>query len=138
MPSFIIIHKSSRYVLPASLAWPIPGMARSIRPRPGETRWPGIRDASGALTQRLPPQSALRLKPSFTDAWNNIASALVQKGLIPQAIDCYAAALRINPRLVRLFLTALAYSQLLLRVWCGCQCLAPPLMCRCRRPMLGG
>ncbi len=46
-------------------------------------------------------QSALRLKPAFTDAWNNIASALVQKGLIPQAIDCYAAALRINPRLVR-------------------------------------
>ena len=46
------------------------------------------------------PQSALRLKPAFTDAWNNIASALVQKGLIPQAIDCYAAALRINPRLV--------------------------------------
>ena len=45
-------------------------------------------------------QSALRLKPAFTDAWNNIASALVQKGLIPQAIDCYAAALRINPRLV--------------------------------------
>ena len=41
------------------------------------------------------------MKPNFTDAWNNIASALVQKGLIPQAIDCYVAALRINPHLVR-------------------------------------
>ncbi len=53
-------------------------------------------------------QSALRLKPAFTDAWNNIASALVQKGLIPQAIDCYGAALRINPRLVSVLLTLLS------------------------------
>jgi hypothetical protein len=34
-------------------------------------------------------QSALRLKPYFTDAYNNMASALVQKGLIPEAMDCY-------------------------------------------------
>jgi hypothetical protein len=45
-------------------------------------------------------QSALRLKPFFTDAYNNMASALVQRGAIPQAMDCYAAALRINPSLV--------------------------------------
>ena len=45
-------------------------------------------------------QSALRLKPSFTDAYNNMASALVQKGLIPQAVECYNAALQINPNLV--------------------------------------
>ena len=45
-------------------------------------------------------QSALRLKPSFTDAYNNMASALVQKGLIPQAVECYNAALQINPKLV--------------------------------------
>lgn len=47
-------------------------------------------------------QSALRLKPSFTDAYNNMASALVQKGLIPQAVECYNAALQINPNLVSL------------------------------------
>lgn len=29
-----------------------------------------------------------------------MASALVQKGLIPQAMDCYMAALKINPNLV--------------------------------------
>jgi hypothetical protein len=34
-------------------------------------------------------QSALHLKPYFTDAYNNMASALVQKGLIPEAMDCY-------------------------------------------------
>lgn len=47
------------------------------------------------------PQSALRLKPYFTDAYNNMASALVHKGLIPAAMDCYVSALRINPGLVR-------------------------------------
>ena len=46
-------------------------------------------------------QSALRLKPQFTDAYNNMASALVQKGLVPQAVECYTAALQINPNLVR-------------------------------------
>jgi protein O-GlcNAc transferase len=45
-------------------------------------------------------QSALRLKPFFTDAYNNMASALVAKGLIPEAMDCYMQALRVNPRLV--------------------------------------
>lgn len=45
-------------------------------------------------------QSALRLKPYFTDAYNNMASALVHKGLIPAAMDCYISALRINPNLV--------------------------------------
>lgn len=52
-------------------------------------------------TTTPPPQSALRLKPYFTDAYNNMASALVHKGLMPAAMECYAAALRINPRLVR-------------------------------------
>lgn len=46
-------------------------------------------------------QSALRLKPTFTDAYNNMASALVQKGLIPAALQCYQSALQINPNLVR-------------------------------------
>ncbi len=46
-------------------------------------------------------QSALTLKPTFTDAYNNMASALVQKGCIPQAMECYAAALRIDPNVVR-------------------------------------
>jgi hypothetical protein len=45
-------------------------------------------------------QSALTLKPTFTDAYNNMASALVQKGCIPQAMECYAAALRIDPNVV--------------------------------------
>ena len=31
-----------------------------------------------------------------------MASALVQKGLIPQAVECYNAALQINPNLVTL------------------------------------
>ena len=51
---------------------------------------------------RLPLQSALRLKPAFTDAYNNMASALVQKGLIPAALQCYQTALAVNPNLVRL------------------------------------
>lgn len=46
-------------------------------------------------------QSALRLKPTFTDAYNNLASALVQKGMVPAALQCYQAALQINPHLVR-------------------------------------
>ena len=45
-------------------------------------------------------QSALRLKPTFTDAYNNLASALVQKGMVPAALQCYQAALQINPQLV--------------------------------------
>ena len=45
-------------------------------------------------------QSAIRLKPAFTDAYNNMASALVQKGLIPQAMECYMTALRMDPLLV--------------------------------------
>ena len=45
-------------------------------------------------------QSALRLKPTFTDAYNNMASALVQKGLIPAALQCYQTALAVNPNLV--------------------------------------
>ena len=45
-------------------------------------------------------QSALRLKPTFTDAYNNLASALVQKGMVPAALQCYQAALQINPHLV--------------------------------------
>ncbi len=46
-------------------------------------------------------QSALRLKPTFTDAYNNMASALVQKGLVPAALQCYQTALAVNPNLVR-------------------------------------
>ena len=45
-------------------------------------------------------QSALRLKPTFTDAYNNMASALVQKGLVPAALQCYQTALAVNPNLV--------------------------------------
>ena len=47
-------------------------------------------------------QSALRLKPTFTDAYNNMASALVQKGLIPAALQCYNTALACDPNLVSL------------------------------------
>ena len=47
-------------------------------------------------------QSALRLKPMFTDAYNNMASALVQKGLIPAALQCYNTALACDPNLVSL------------------------------------
>ena len=35
-----------------------------------------------------------------------MASALVQKGLVPQAVECYTAALQINPHLVRFTLSA--------------------------------
>ena len=49
-------------------------------------------------------QSAVRLKPTFTDAYNNMASALVQKSMIPAALQCYRAALMINPNLVCLML----------------------------------
>jgi hypothetical protein len=69
--------------------------------------WPCTTSAAPAppcprltLPSPAPPQTALRLKPFFTDAYNNMASALVQKGLIPQAMDCYMAALKINPNLV--------------------------------------
>ena len=50
-------------------------------------------------------QSALRLKPMFTDAYNNMASALVQKGLIPAALQCYNTALACDPNLVGLPIT---------------------------------
>ena len=50
-------------------------------------------------------QSALRLKPMFTDAYNNMASALVQKGLIPAALQCYNTALACDPNLVSLSIT---------------------------------
>ena len=46
-------------------------------------------------------QAALRLNPSFTDAHNTLACALVQRGLIPQAMQVYMQALAINPNLVR-------------------------------------
>jgi tetratricopeptide (TPR) repeat protein len=45
-------------------------------------------------------QSALRLKPGFADAYVNMASALVAKGQVPEAMDCYMQALRSNPGLV--------------------------------------
>ena len=47
-------------------------------------------------------QSAIRLKPNFTDAYNNMASALLQKGHIHQALTAYQQALQYNPNLVRL------------------------------------
>ena len=55
-------------------------------------------------------QSALRLKPTFTDAYNNLASALVQKGMIPAALQCYQAALQINPNLVSYALGCVVWS----------------------------
>lgn len=77
-------------------------------------------------------QSALRLKPSFTDAYNNMASALVQKGLIPQAVECYNAALQINPNLVCLpviaFLKPQGWSLALYMQFDLCRrvCIPPP------------
>ena len=56
-------------------------------------------------------QSALRLKPMFTDAYNNMASALVQKGLIPAALQCYNTALACDPNLVSLPITAIMIAQ---------------------------
>ena len=71
-------------------------------------------------------QSALRLKPNFTDAYNNMASALVQKGLIPQAVECYNAALQINPSLVSIALSMLYMSCLCRRhVWLALACCLP-------------
>lgn len=62
---------------------------------------PGVMDMEAKFCWvRGESQSALTLKPGFTDAYNNMASALVQKGCIPQAMDCYAAALRIDPNVV--------------------------------------
>ena len=63
-------------------------------------------------------QSALRLKPNFTDAYNNMASALVQKGMIPAALQCYQSALQINPGLVNLSKT-FVYSPVRTQVWAG-------------------
>ena len=60
---------------------------------------------AGARRVSLPIQSALRLKPMFTDAYNNMASALVQKGLIPAALQCYNTALACDPNLVSLDVT---------------------------------
>ena len=63
-----------------------------VHTRPAPAEWPLCAPAL---------QSALRLKPTFTDAYNNMASALVQKGLIPAALQCYQTALAVNPNLVR-------------------------------------
>lgn len=60
-------------------------------------------------------QSAIRLKPEFTDAYNNMASALVQKGLIPQAMECYMQALRLDSSLVFL-LPSLFFNLFLFRL----------------------
>lgn len=46
-------------------------------------------------------QSALRLRPGFSDAYNNMATALLHKGLVLQAMECYNSALALNPALVR-------------------------------------
>lgn len=57
--------------------------------------------AEGVLSALCTPaQSALRLKPTFTDAYNNLASALVQQGRVPAALQCYQAALTVDPTLV--------------------------------------
>lgn len=45
-------------------------------------------------------QSAIRLQPSFSEACNNLASVYAQLGMVPQAIEYYMAALRINPRVL--------------------------------------
>ena len=66
-------------------------------------------------------QSALRLKPTFTDAYNNLASALVQKGMVPAALQCYQAALQINPHLVNSLIQSLLQWSQLVNWWLdGC------------------
>lgn len=61
-----------------------------------------LREAAAGVLSALctPAQSALRLKPTFTDAYNNLASALVQQGRVPAALQCYQAALTVDPTLV--------------------------------------
>jgi tetratricopeptide (TPR) repeat protein len=59
-----------------------------------------IRSRRALSPGRARAQSALRLKPTFTDAYNNLASALVQQGRVPAALQCYQAALAVDPTLV--------------------------------------
>lgn len=42
-----------------------------------------------------------QLKPNFCDAWSNLASAYMRKGMLQEAAECCRHALSLNPRLVR-------------------------------------
>ena len=42
----------------------------------------------------------LQLRPRFCDAWSNLASAYMRKGMLREAEECCHQALAINPKLV--------------------------------------
>ena len=44
---------------------------------------------------------ALRLKPNFAEAYNNLGAALTDQGRVDEAISHYTAALRLQPRYVK-------------------------------------
>jgi tetratricopeptide (TPR) repeat protein len=44
---------------------------------------------------------ALRIKPTYVEAINNLGFALYKAGRIDEAIDCYKRALEINPRIAK-------------------------------------
>jgi protein O-GlcNAc transferase len=46
------------------------------------------------------PVQAIKLKPRFCDAYNNLASVHMQTGNVKQAIDTYKMAIVLNPSLV--------------------------------------
>ena len=45
-------------------------------------------------------RKAIKLKPDFADAHNNLGNALLQKGEIKKAIDHYRETLKLKPDLV--------------------------------------
>lgn len=42
-------------------------------------------------------QEAIRIAPTFADAYSNMGNALKEMGDIPNALQCYARAIQINP-----------------------------------------
>lgn len=46
----------------------------------------------------------MQLRPSFCDAYNNLASAYMKKGMLNEAAACCRYALHLNPKLVRTIL----------------------------------
>jgi Flp pilus assembly protein TadD len=54
--------------------------------------------AQGKLDEAIQHYSeALRLKPQFVEAWNNLGLALMMQGKLDEAVPCFAEALRLKP-----------------------------------------
>jgi protein O-GlcNAc transferase len=51
-----------------------------------------------------------QLKPNFCDAWSNLASAYMRKGMLQEAAECCRHALSLNPRLVRYAKASMEHS----------------------------